>query len=202
AVTAGVLLVSAALGALAFRAIYTREHTQVQASRWIYTHMPAGTRIGVEANTLALPLPLAGHPEPDREYRQVPLPLLDDQPPADVAALLQSTIGKVDVLVVDTSQTARTVPRLPWRYPVQIRYYDLLLAGRLGFTPVYTATSYPTLLGLSIPDDGPWVDPSFIDSSHPPIHIFQKTRSLSAAEWTALFAAAVQQPTVATRKAP
>ena len=41
----------------------------------------------------------------------------------------------------------------PWRYAVQIRYYDLLIRGRLGFAPIFTATSYPTLLGLHIPDD-------------------------------------------------
>ncbi len=138
--------------------------------------MPPGSRIGVETTTFALPLALPGQPPPDQVYHLVPFDPLADHPSADESALLQAELDGVDYLVVDATQARRTVPRLPWRYPVQIRFYDLLFAGRLGFTLAYTGTSYPTVLGIPIPDDGGWVDASFMDASHPPIYIFRRAR--------------------------
>jgi len=104
--------------------------------------------------------------------------------------------------MLDMTQSALTVPRLPWRYPVQIRYYDLLFSGQLGFDEVYRATSYPTIFGIQVPDDGGWVDASFMDSSHPPVRVFKKRAQISKEEWAALFAQAVQKPSIATRYAP
>ncbi len=196
------LLVSAAAGGWAVSHIFRNEQTQVAASRWIYDHVPAGSRLAGEVTTIALPLPLSGRPAAKDRYRLVRLDPLADAPSAVASATLREGLAKTDYLVLDTTQATRTVPRLPWRYPVQIRYYDLLFSGRLGFTPVYTATSYPTLFGLAIPDDGPWVDLSFMDSSHPPIRVFQRTRTLPTAEWDALFAAAVASPSIPTRQAP
>jgi len=195
-----VLLLSAAAGAVAVSHIYRTEQTQVAASRWIYAHVPPGSRLGIEVTTIALPLPLPGALA--AQYRIVPLDPLADRPSPEASATLRDALARVDYLVLDTTQATRTVPRLPWRYPVQIRYYDLLFAGQLGFAPVYTATSYPHLFGLAIPDDGPAVDLSFMDSSHPPIRIFARTRPLPAATWDTLFADAVQQPSVPTRQPP
>ncbi len=108
----------------------------------------------------------------------------------------------MDYVILDATQALSTVPRLPWRYPVQIRYYDLLLRGQLGFSVALHATSYPRIGDLKFPDDGGWVDLSFMDSSHPPIWILKKERDLSYEEWSALFAEAVKQPSVASRQRP
>ncbi|MDQ2805417.1 MAG: glycosyltransferase family 39 protein [Chloroflexota bacterium] len=196
------LLLSAAAGGAAVSHIFRTEQTQVAASRWIAAHVPPGSRLANEVTTIALPLPLPGQPAAKDRYRLVRLDPLADAPSAVASATLRDALAKTDYLVLDTTQATRTVPRLPWRYPVQIRYYELLLSGQLGFTPVYTATSYPTLFGLAIPDDGPWVDLSFMDSSHPPIRVFQRTRPLAPAAWDALFAAAVAQPSLPTRQPP
>ena len=67
---------------------------------------------------------------------------------------------------------------------------------------MYRAVSYPSIFGLSIPDDNDWVDASFIEYDHPPVQVFKKQRTLSQAEWDALFADAVRRPSVATRRAP
>lgn len=198
----GILALSALAGGLAVSAIYHRPQTQVAASDWIFDHIPRGSRVGIEVTTIALPLPLPGRPAPRDTYRFVRLDPLTDRPSAEAAAVLRDQLAHSDYLVLDTTQAQRTVPRLPWRYPVQIRYYDLLLSGRLGFTPVYTATSYPTLFGLAIPDDGPAVDLSFMDSSHPPIRIFQRTHPLTDAEWADLFAPAIAQPSTPARQPP
>ena len=104
------------------------------------------------------------------------------------------------MLVLSSNRLYASIPRLPWRYPVQIRYYQLLFAGQLGFTPVYTATSYPTLGPWTIVDDS--ADESFTVYDHPKVLIFRKTRVLSDAELRALFADALGQPAVASRQRP
>jgi hypothetical protein len=198
-----VLLVgSALLGALAFRAIYGVEHTRVQASRWMYASIPPGSSIAVEVNDGLMPRPLPEHQDPEKIYRLVWLRMLADFPSSEASDTLRGQLAQADYLVFSPVRPERTVARMPWRYPVQNRYYDLLLGGRLGFAPVYKAESYPSIFGLTIPDDGDWVDASFIEYDHPPVQVFKKQRSLTDAEWNTLFAEAVRQPSVATRHAP
>jgi hypothetical protein len=200
--TLSLLLISAAFGGFALSTIYRSEHTQIQASRWIYENAPPGSRIGIEETAIAMPLPLPGRPRPAEAYQVVKMDTMADVSSAEAAAQLRAALNQADYLVLDATQAARTVPRLPWRYPVQIRYYELLFGGKLGFSPALVAKSYPRLFGIEIPDDGGWVDASFMDSSHPPIWVFHKERTLSDDEWAALFAEAVSKPSVATRQAP
>ena len=202
AITLSILLLSAAFGGFALSTIYRSEHTQIQASRWIYDNAPPGSRIGIEETAIAMPLPLPGRPKPAEAYQVVKMDTMADMSSAEAAAQLRAALNEADYLVLDATQAARTVPLLPWRYPVQIRYYELLFGGKLGFSPALVAKSYPRLFGIEIPDDGGWVDASFMDSSHPPIWVFRKERTLSDEEWAALFAEAVSKPSVATRKAP
>jgi YYY domain-containing protein len=77
------------------------------------------------------------------------------------------------------------MPRLPWRYPITTRYYELLFQERLGFELVGTFTSYPSLLGFTINDDH--ADESFTVYDHPKVLIFGKTRQLSEEEFRELF---------------
>jgi hypothetical protein len=198
----GLLIGSALLGAVAFRAIYGVEHTKVQASRWIYANIPAGSHVAVEINDGLMPRPLPGLPDPEKQYQVVWLRTLADFPSAEASDTLRDQLAQADYMVFSPVRTARTVAHMPWRYPVQNRYYDLLISGRLGFAPVYKATSYPSIFGLTIPDDCDWVDASFIEYDHPPVQVFKKQRALAKAEWDALFAGAVRQPSVASRRAP
>lgn len=201
-VVVGVLVGSAAVGAIALMSVYTREHTRVQASRWIYANVPPGGKIGVEINDGLLPLKLDAHQDPQGEYNVTQIRTLGDFPSEEASTYLRDSLRNIDYLVIGDIRATRTVPKMPWRYPVQKRFYDLLFEGKLGFSPVYTATSYPTFLGVVFPDDSDWVDASFIEYDHPPEQIFKKDRDLSDAEWDALFADAVKQPSVASRQAP
>ncbi|HKP52258.1 MAG TPA: glycosyltransferase family 39 protein [Chloroflexia bacterium] len=196
------LLVSALLGAVAVNSIFRSEHTQLKASRWVFNNVPPGSRIGIEKTALEMPLPLPEYEERRKEYSLVSMDPMADLPSQEVADTLHAQLRDVDYLILDATQAAGTVRHLSWRYPVQIRYYDLLLSGQLGFSVALYSTSYPRIGNLQIPDDGGWVDPSFMDSSHPPIWVLKKERDLSDGEWAALFAEAVKQPSVASRRRP
>jgi hypothetical protein len=197
-----VLVGSAVLGAIAYASIYGTEHTMVRASRWIYEHVPTGSKIAIELNNTTLPVPMPGHNAPDKEYTFVPLGLLGDHPSEEMLAILHDGLSESDYLVTGNTRAAGTVPRLPWRYPIQIRYFDLLKSGRLGFDLTYTATSYPSIFGLQIPDDGGIIDASFTEYDHPTVQVYRKVRTLPDAEWSSLFAEAVRQTSVPSRYPP
>jgi MFS family permease len=202
AAPAGFLIATSIVGAFAVSSIFTSQNTQIGASDWIYRNVPQGSTIGYELTAIAMPLSLPGHPHPNKEYNLVSMDPLNDLPSEQAADALFSELSQAQYLIIDTTQAMRTVPHLPWRYPVQIRYYDLLNGGQLGFSLALKSTSYPSLLGLTFPDDGGWVDLSFMDSSHPPIYVLKKDRAITKEEWSALFADAVKQPSVASRYAP
>ena len=42
-------------------------------------------------------------------------------------------LEQLDYVVISSNRVVDALPRSPWRYPVQIRYYDLLRDGSLGF---------------------------------------------------------------------
>ena len=95
-------------------------------------------------------------------------------------------LNQSDYIVESSNRLYGSIPKLPWRYPVTIRYYDLLFANALGFTKVYDETVSPHL--------GPWqindqhADESFTVYDHPRVTIFQKTRPMTVDELRPLFA--------------
>jgi hypothetical protein len=197
----GVLIGSALVGAVAVMPIYRTEHTQIEASRWIYENVPQGSRLGIETTAIRMPLGLPDGPVPETQYTLVEWDPLADVTSEEAAANLRRHLEGSDYLVLDSTQAARTAPRLPWRYPVQARYYDLLFSGKLGFTLAHKATSYPRIGPLEVPDEE-WADVSFMDSSHPPIYLFKRDRVLGDVEWEGLFGEVARQPSVVTRHAP
>jgi hypothetical protein len=196
------LLFSTLLGSLAINSVFISEHTQLKASRWVYANIPFGSRIGIEKTATLMPLSLPGHKEPETEYTLVEMDPLSDMPTKDVADTLRAKLHEVDYLIIDATQAAATVAHLPWRYPAQIRYYELLLNGRLGFSVALHSTSYPRLAGLQIADEQGWLDVSFTTSSHPPIWVLKKERELGDEEWSGLFAEAIQHTSLASRRGP
>ncbi|HET6312274.1 MAG TPA: glycosyltransferase family 39 protein [Chloroflexia bacterium] len=201
AATAGLLVVSAMLGAAAYTSIYRTEHTEVQASRWMYDHVPRGSRVGAMGDTV-LPLPIDGKPPPDEAFSRTWYDLLGDKPSEIASREVRDFLRQLDYLTVPGIKVLSTVKPLPWRYPVQRRYHELLFSGQLGFEQIYKVTSYPRLFGLEVVDSQPPFEPNFVEYDHHPVWVFRKVRDLSDAEWDALFAEAVKQPSIATRQTP
>jgi len=174
-----VILATAIGWALAFTGVYRQEHPWLRASRWIFTNIPADSKLLTEHWDDALPLimdEVPGRP-PLRAYRRVELPLYDPDTRAKLDRLADE-LSSADYLILASNRLSAPLSRLAGRYPMTSNYYRLLAAGELGYTPVAEFTAYPRLLGFAIPDDH--ADESFTVYDHPRAVIYQNMRRLSA----------------------
>ncbi len=169
--------------ATAFAGIYTRPVTRVEASRWIYENIPAGSAITHEMWDDALPLNVDGH-NAAAEYVGVQMePYWEDTPEKREAMV--AWLEQADYIILSSNRLYESIPRLPMRYPMTTRYYEALFSGELGFERLKTFTSRPTLFGIGIVDD--YADETFTVYDHPKVIIFRKGPDFSMAAVRAMF---------------
>jgi 4-amino-4-deoxy-L-arabinose transferase-like glycosyltransferase len=216
----GIGLVVTLLGtgayALAYRHVYTERHPWIQATAWLCQNLPPKSHIMVEH--WDDPLPLLQGTGDLRCYRAHEVTVFPAYSPDDTAKLelLLQAIQENDFIILSSNRLYNTIPRLPRRYPLTSRYYELLLGERLGYELVYFAAVYPRLCGVDLVDDtfadpplpkprliATWeaaqpqinlgrADESFTVYDHPKPLVFRKTRQLSREELLDLFGAAAQ----------
>ncbi len=181
-----IVLSSTIIWSLAFvNGVYGTEHSWVSFARWTYANVPDGSCIAYEHWDDRMPTNI---PEPDgnpgaHQYNQPILPMYDEDT-LHKYQHIRDTLMQCDYVVLATNRLWRTIPKLPERYPMSMRYYDALFSGRLGFEQIYSSET-PPRLGPLVFDDQP-ADESFTVYDHPKPIMFQKTRQLSADEWDAI----------------
>jgi Dolichyl-phosphate-mannose-protein mannosyltransferase len=181
-----VVVVGTLLYAIAFMHIYTQPLTRISASEWIYRNIQPGSTLTWE--DWDDPLPFAavidGRQRRAEEYHMLKMAL---QEPDDALKLanIRQWLDAADYVVLSSNRMYGWLPRLANRFPLTNRYYDLLFAGKLGFQPVAEFAVRPQLGSLVLIDDH--ADESFTVYDHPKVTIFRKVRSLSGAEFNALF---------------
>ncbi len=184
-VLVGVVLLSAAW-AYAFTRIYTRPHTRVTAARWMMQHAHTPARSAYEMWDDRLPLYVDGYNPLGENVQTIAIdPYTLDTPQkyagiqdeaGEVPGLLDS-LEQADYLTLSSNRAYAAITRLPARYPAMTRYYRALFDGSLGFQLVADITSYPSLLGVEIPDQG--AEEAFSVYDHPRVLIFRKTAAFS-----------------------
>ena len=169
-----VVLGSSFLFTLAFDNMYSQPLTRIQASRWLYQHVPPASggppkTITYEIWDDSLPLAVDGQAG-CYAYNCVGLPLYDDDTPQK-ATMLAQTLSQADAVVISSQRLyPDSIPRLPDRYPMTNRYYQLLFAGQLGFHLAAVFQNSPNLFGVYFDDSG--ADESYFVFDHPTVHIF------------------------------
>jgi len=182
------VLLSGAAYALLFSTLYTSPHSWISASEWIYRNVPSGSTLALEHWDRALPLPMEvdGVYRGSASYTSILLPLYDEPDDAAKWEAMAADLADSDYIVIATRRLYGSIPRVPDRYPVTTRYYDLLLAGELGFAIEQEFTRPPTWLNPRIPplpDAAPAPlrpDESFVVYDHPRALVFRNVEHLSA----------------------
>jgi len=197
---AALVLIASLLWAVAYLRVYAQEHPWQAASRWFYAHVPAGSIFTWEAwgDPLPVNLPGLGLYRQAYGYRDVWMQPYADMSPQDKLNHIIQSLRQADYITLATPRIYLSVARLPWRYPVDIRYYELLFQEQLGFKLVARFTAWPGLGPFEIVDLG--ADQSFYDYDHPLVLIFKKTRDLTDLEWQTLFVDQLGVEPQATRR--
>lgn len=169
------LLIGVSIWTIAFMSIYTRDHSRVQASQWIYDHLPNNAYILSESWDDPLPLQILN--THGKAFRGDQLPVFDPDT-ADKWKKMTSLLAKGDYLVLSSNRGWASMPTVPERYPLMTQFYSNLFAGKLRYRKIAQFTSYPSLRYLGIPIDFPdqWSEEAFTVYDHPEVMIFQRVR--------------------------
>jgi len=187
---AGLLAGAAVAYALTFQTIYASPHTWIAASEWLYERAPAGSTLAVEDWDVALPLPLeiAGRPCRIEEYDVRRLTLYAEPDDRAKWQRLTEELAASEYVVIASRRAYGSLPRLPERYPLTARYYELLFSDRLGFELLAEFERGPGWLNprlAPLPDAAPallYPDESFVVYDHPRTLILGNEEHLSAGQ--------------------
>ncbi len=173
--------------AYAFSRIYTEPHSRIQAARWFINHAPPGSTVTAEVWDDPLPLQVDGQALWNTVYQGIDTaPYGEDDPHKYTGRFnanneyeegLLDQLERADYITLTSNRVYDSTSRLPFRYPALMRYYHYLFSGELGFELVAEITSYPRLLGFSIPDQA--AEEAFTVYDHPRVLIFRKTDAFS-----------------------
>ena len=209
---------------LAYQNVYAGEHTAVEASRWIYQNVPRGSTLAKEHWEEGFPVAVKDLADPRRQldpgvfgFRQVDLNLYENDDQRKLDHIVQ-TVARTDYILFFSNRLYGTIPRLPERYPLTSKYYQMLFGEELGFELAAVFTRYPEIAGVAFVDEtlaDPGLpepsrhaahdaapieinlgraDESFSVYDHPKVLVFRKTRRLSEPELRAML-----QPALANR---
>jgi hypothetical protein len=182
-VALSVVLVAIVLGGTIFQGmallnVYSQPNTRVQASLWIYQHLPPGSVLTYEQWDDALPIAVDGHNpalytqatyQDANNQLETGLPLYDDDT-TQKAQLLARLLPTINAIVMPTDRLDKSIPRSPARYPLTIHYYQLLYSGQLGFHLAAEFQVRPHLFGITLNDSS--ADESYSVFDHPTARIF------------------------------
>ncbi len=190
-----VALIGTAVWAYAFSRIYTVPHSRVQAARWLAEHAPPGSYVIAERWDDPLPLQATTTAAWGVTFFGIDSsPYSEDEPAKyfgngkDEGLLDQ--LDRADYITLTSNRVYDSTSRLRMRYPALMRYYHSLFNGELGFELAAEITSYPTILGIRIPDY--MAEESFSVYDHPRVLIFRKTPLYSRARAEQLITAEVE----------
>ena len=152
-----------------FSHIFTESHTRVEASKWIYQNIPAGSTIATEYWDDALPLSLEDSTSSD--YQIIELHVADLESDTKFKTL-NSQIDQTDYIILSSNRFYKPIPQNSDIFPQTTQYYQSLFDGSLGFHKIAEFSSYPCLFNFCLNDDSS--EEAFTVYDHPKVIIFGK----------------------------
>ncbi|MGH2343937.1 MAG: ArnT family glycosyltransferase, partial [Chloroflexota bacterium] len=177
---AAVLVLTACYG-LAYEHIYSQPLTRIEATCWMFAHVPAGARIVQDGIDETLPVDGGLCPTPQPVYNIEPsLATYDDESLFKVQTMA-ATLSQADWYIITSRRSMDTFLPQPKKYPYTSRLYRLLFdpSHPLGFTIEYHSNVVPSLGPWSLDESG--ANQNFNEYDHPPVWIFKNTGRLSSA---------------------
>jgi YYY domain-containing protein len=155
-----------------FMQIYTRPHSRVLASEWIYKNIPENSKIAQIHWDDFLPVSVPGY---QRRYDIIEMPIFgpDDE---TKWATMNSDLERADYIIFSSNRGYGSIMPHPDKYPRMAPYFKDLFQNKTDFRLIADITSLPTLnLGfIKIPLNDQWAEEAFTVYDHPRITVFKK----------------------------
>jgi hypothetical protein len=157
---------------ISFLSIYSRPHSRVLASEWIYQNVPTGATLSCDLWDDCLPLNIEGVGSMGQYKILTMEPFAIDTP--EKQSTFNEELQQIDYLVLSSNRAWGSLTKVPDKFPFMSKFYEDVFAGRLNFTKVAEITSYPTIpiLNISTPDQ--LSEEAFTVYDHPKIIIFKR----------------------------
>ena len=181
---------------IAYLNVFTGPHPAQEVSKYLRENASTGTMVIQEHWEEGIP----NIPGFDM-HQKLPMYENDNSSKFSTVARLMS---QADYFVLYSNRLAATIPRLPDRYPISSRFYEMLFNGELGYEVVYSSVRVPSFLGVvywddpyaRVPFDVPagyvqprgtvynwdwfgWADESFTVYEHPHAIVFKNVEKVS-----------------------
>lgn len=158
---------------LSFMSIYTKDHSRVEASKFIYKNFPDNSTILTEHWDDSVPLRMPT----DKSFKTKELPVFGEDTTQKWIEM-DDLLDQGDYLILSSNRGWGSIPTSPDRYPVMTEFYKNLLADKTSYKKIATFTSYPSLkyLGLPIVFSDDTAEEAFTVYDHPKVIIFQKLK--------------------------
>lgn len=192
-----VVILGTAHYAFAFTNVFAGQHPAHQASDWMEQNAPEGATVIQEHWEEGIP----GRPSFVRIHDRLPFYEADNEPKWTA---ITTELASSDYFVLYSNRLSATLPRLPTRYPITTRFYEMLFNGDLGFDLQFVAHRFPSFAGITYRDDAyarvpfgypqrghgdlltidwfGWADESHTVYEHPQTLIFENTGRFSPNE--------------------
>jgi len=159
---------------LSFVQIYSRPHSRVSASAWIYKYIPEGSTVSCEYWDDCLPLTL-NVTNYAQKYKTETLELFNPES-REKWEKINSQLKSIDYLILSSNRLWGSIPKVPEKYPITSKFYNDLFNGKLQFIKVAEITSYPTIpfVNIPIPDDRS--EEAFTVYDHPKVIIYKRIK--------------------------
>jgi hypothetical protein len=168
-----VLLVLIMFWPVSFMAIYTRPHSRVSASKWIYQNIPMHSVLAEEHWDDPLPLLFPNQPVGAYDVRQ--LPVFDPDTP-EKWAIINKQLAEADYIIFTSNRGYGSIGTVPQKYPRMSQFYKDLFNGKTQFKKIKEFTSYPefSIFKLHFPIPDQWSEEAFTVYDHPKVTIFSR----------------------------
>jgi len=157
---------------ISFLHIYSRPHSRVLASKWIYKNIQTGSVLSCDSWDDCLPLSI------DKVGVMSQYKILTMEPFAPDTFQKQlnfkEQLQHVDYIVLSSNRAWGSLSKLPDKFPYMSEFYENLFSGKLNFTKVAEITSYPTIPIFNVPIPDQSSEEAFTVYDHPEVLIFKR----------------------------
>lgn len=186
------ILVLSIVPGLVFSSIYFRPDIRFTASEWIYKNIPSGSHVLSEtANVVDIPITPPNYKIPITNYHlfSVSFNFYDLDQNSEIFEKLLDELVKSDYIFVPSRRLFANHLRLPQKYPLTAKYYQLLFSEKLGFEKIAEINPFPKLsiFNFQFSIDDEQSEETFTVFDHPVIRIYKRVTPLTRNQYEKLF---------------